>query len=106
MNSLKWTREDDIDTACRVHNFEDIISLAEKKVSYADLVKISKSILCIRFQFCHKHYGSLLRVFELESKRTSKILATRQLRENVGGKLSQLESLMSSFNQENLNYVS
>ena len=31
-DSLQWTRADDIDKACEVHNFEDIISLAEKKV--------------------------------------------------------------------------
>ena len=37
-------------------------------------------------QFCHKHYDSLFRVFELEAKRTSEIVATKELRESVGGK--------------------
>ena len=37
-------------------------------------------------QVCQKHYGSLFRVFELEAKRASKIVATRELRESVEGK--------------------
>ena len=32
-DSIQWDRRNEIDRACQVHKFEDIIDLAEKKVN-------------------------------------------------------------------------
>ena len=51
--------------------------------------KVSNEFILKNFipQFCQKHYDSLFRVFEVQAMRASEIVATRELRESVGGKV-------------------